>query len=366
MEEPGAGEGRAVDRAAQLGTLDRARPALRLRARRSSTSATASPGRRTASARCPTRACRRCRAPWRPANGGKVQYLGTFRRPGSGLGYQLQGYASGLERFNYFGPGNNTPQVRPLGLQDTRERLLLLARAPLRGRAAARDAAGPEVRYSARPPTPGRSWPRRRHRRRAVRPGRRARRMAYDSRQDAFFRVRADVPSRPCRAATTAVSGVRLQASGFSVPKAWDVTSRYGGVDGWSRPTWGAAGPPRGPRRRPQALGRLRLVRRGVHRRRERSRLQRQPIRGRRVALRQRVAARWLASLGRPSFPCASASWHSPTPAASGSRAKVPEVAPVLRRRPARAAGRAALVFNAVVAYSTEGYRFYFGFGYPF
>ena len=30
----------------------------------------------------------------------------------------------------------------------------------------------------------------------------------------------------------SSVTGVRIQASGFFVPKAWDVTSQYGGVDG--------------------------------------------------------------------------------------------------------------------------------------
>jgi hypothetical protein len=40
---------------------------------------------------------------------GKVEYLGTVRRAASPLGLRLHAYASGIERVNFFGFGNDTP-----------------------------------------------------------------------------------------------------------------------------------------------------------------------------------------------------------------------------------------------------------------
>jgi hypothetical protein len=39
---------------------------------------------------------------------GKVEYDGTFRRPASGLGFDLSAFASGIEQVNFYGFGNDT------------------------------------------------------------------------------------------------------------------------------------------------------------------------------------------------------------------------------------------------------------------
>ena len=41
---------------------------------------------------------------------GKAEYTGTFRRGTSGFAFQLHGYASSIERVNFFGFGNDTPK----------------------------------------------------------------------------------------------------------------------------------------------------------------------------------------------------------------------------------------------------------------
>ena len=81
---------------------------------------------------------------------------------------------------------------------------------------------------------PARSWPTRRRSALAgfglvaVRGG-----LIFDSREKSSVAAKADYTKTSYGSeAAFRVNGVRLQASGFVVPKAWDVDSPYGGVDG--------------------------------------------------------------------------------------------------------------------------------------
>ena len=42
---------------------------------------------------------------------GKLEYHGVFTRPASNIGFDLRGLASGVEQVNYFGLGNETPEI---------------------------------------------------------------------------------------------------------------------------------------------------------------------------------------------------------------------------------------------------------------
>ena len=302
---------------------------------------------------------------------GKVNYLGTFRRPGSGLGYQLHGYASGLESFNYFGAGNETPQVQNRAVYKTRQNVFYFSPA-LRYEAGPRTELllAPELRYSSTPTDTGTIVATQApvgvgtFGQAALRG-----RLAFDSRQSAVFKVRADVTQTALPSADDVrVSGLRLEASGFYVPKAWDVTSHYGGVDGmvavylggprahlavrtggrklWGDYAWFDAATIGGGNDRGFSAHRFSGD---------------SSVYGS-VSLRA-----WLASLGTPVVPLRigviaftdvgrvwvageqSRKWH---PSFGGGLLSQPVALP--------------MVFNAVLGYSTEGYRFYFGLGYPF
>jgi hypothetical protein len=55
----------------------------------------------------------------------------------------------------------------------------------------------------------------------------------FDSRQQSVVAARADYTKSAFGSdEANRISGVRIQASGFVVPKAWDVKSEYGGFDG--------------------------------------------------------------------------------------------------------------------------------------
>jgi len=166
---------------------------------------------------------------------GKIEYLGTFRRPASGFGYRLHAYASGVESFNYFGVGNNSPETNDRGRYKTRENVFFFAPA-LRYEAGRRLEifAAPEVRYSQTPTDAGTIVAEQApigvgdFGLVAARAG-----LTFDSRQQSVVAARADY-TRSAFGSEDAfrVSGVRIQASGFIVPKAWDVKSEYGGFDG--------------------------------------------------------------------------------------------------------------------------------------
>jgi hypothetical protein len=57
--------------------------------------------------------------------------------------------------------------------------------------------------------------------------------ITFDSRQASVVAATADYTKRSVASEEGfSVTGVRMQASGFVVPKAWDVDAQYGGVDG--------------------------------------------------------------------------------------------------------------------------------------
>lgn len=166
---------------------------------------------------------------------GKLEYLGTFRRPASGLGYQVGAYASGVEAFNYFGSGNESEEIADRSRYKTRENVFQVMPV-LRYEAGLRAEAfiGPELRYSQTPTDSGTLLAEEapvgvgNFGRVALRAG-----LGFDSRQRSVVAARADYTDTALRSGDqSSVTGFRIQASGFFVPKAWDATSPYGGVDG--------------------------------------------------------------------------------------------------------------------------------------
>jgi hypothetical protein len=167
---------------------------------------------------------------------GQVSYTGIFRRAGTGLGYTLQAYASGLKSYNYFGPGNDTPHVKDRNVYKTRENVVFFSPA-LRYEAGRRFEAytGPEVRYSRTPTDPativGSQAPLGvgHFGQLALRAG-----LSFDSREERYPVVNADVTNPAATlGARRRVTGVRFDAASFVVPAAWDVPTTYGGLDGF-------------------------------------------------------------------------------------------------------------------------------------
>jgi len=166
---------------------------------------------------------------------GKLEYLGTFRRPASRIGYGLHGYASGIETYNYFGLGNDSPETDDRDRYQTRENVFFFT-PTLRYEAGRRVEAfgGPEVRYSQTPvdaatilaaeaPIGSGDCGLL-----AIRGG-----LTFDSREKGVVAARADYTKSALGSEEEFhTSGVRVQASGFVVPTAWDVESTYGGLDG--------------------------------------------------------------------------------------------------------------------------------------
>jgi hypothetical protein len=167
---------------------------------------------------------------------GQADYTGIFRRPGTGLGYLLQASASGLRSYNYFGPGNDTPQVKDRNVYKTRENVVLFSPA-LRYEAGRRWEAsvGPEVRYSQTPTDPativGSQAPLGvgHFGQFALRAG-----LSFDSREKPYAVVNPDVTNVSATfGAERRVNGVQFDVASFVVPSAWDAPSTYGGLDGF-------------------------------------------------------------------------------------------------------------------------------------
>jgi hypothetical protein len=167
---------------------------------------------------------------------GKVEYGGTFRRTGSGLSLRLDAFASDIEQFNFFGYGNDLsydPSTQPAYRAEEK---VLFARPTGRFELGKRLSAflGPEVRYSKTPTGTdtiiGSSAPYGigDFGQVAVRGG-----LHFDSRQSADANSGLGITEGVSDTrGEEQVSGVNVQASGFYAPKAWDVTSQYGGADG--------------------------------------------------------------------------------------------------------------------------------------
>jgi hypothetical protein len=167
---------------------------------------------------------------------GRVDYSGTFRRPASNLAFRFETFGSGIERANFFGLGNDTPNETDKARYRTQQNVFYAAPALVveQGRQFELFVA-PEARYSRSDAATdsilsgsgaigtgdyGQF---------AVRGG-----LRYDSRERGEIHAAADLAAGAGQLGGEGrhVSGVSLQAAAFVVPKAWDVDSQYSGVDG--------------------------------------------------------------------------------------------------------------------------------------
>jgi hypothetical protein len=166
---------------------------------------------------------------------GRVDYSGTFRRPGSSVAFRAEAFASGIDRLNFFGYGNDTPKETDRDRYRTRNTVLYAAPALVVEQGRRFEAfVAPELRYSqsdagsdsilAQVSPIGTGD----YGQFAVRGG-----LRFDSRERAEIHAATDLAGGAQLADEgQQITGFRLQASGFFVPKAWDVDSQYGGFDG--------------------------------------------------------------------------------------------------------------------------------------
>ena len=227
---------------------------------------------------------------------GKLEYLGTFRRPASGFGYQLGAYASGVEAFNYFGYGNDSDEIADRARYKTRENVFQVTPV-IRYEAGLRTEAfiGPEVRYSQTPTDSGTLVAEEApagvgdYGRVAIRAG-----VAFDSRQRSVVAAKADYTDTSLRSGDdSSVTGVRIQALGLlraeGVGRDLAVRRRRRRRLGLRRQH---ARAPRDAGGRSGAHRRLRVVRCRRNRRQQQPRLPQPPVHRRLVAVQQRVASR--------------------------------------------------------------------------
>lgn len=166
---------------------------------------------------------------------GRLDYAGTFRRPASNVAFGFEAFGSGIERMNFFGFGNDSPNETDRSRYRTQQNVVSVAPS-IRFEQGRRFEAfvAPELRYSASETGAGSILDELtpvgtgNYGQVALRAG-----VNYDSRQRAEVHAVTDLAGgvglgeddRP-------VTGINIQASGFLVPKAWDVKSQYGGFDG--------------------------------------------------------------------------------------------------------------------------------------
>ena len=167
---------------------------------------------------------------------GKLEYAGTFRKAASGLSLRLNVFGSGIERFNFFGLGNDTPEETDRERYKTEENVAF-ASPTLRWESGPRFEAhaGPEVRFS-KSPTSG--------------PTIVGDEQFYGTGDFGTVTLKAglhlDTRGRPGAHASAnlaegfveaagarKVTGLQLVASGAYVPEVWDVESGYGWIDGF-------------------------------------------------------------------------------------------------------------------------------------
>jgi hypothetical protein len=167
---------------------------------------------------------------------GRVDYSGTFRRPASKLAFRFEAFASGIERANFFGYGNDTPKETNRDRYRTQQEVFHAAPALVVEQGRRFEAfVAPELRYSQSETGPGSILGERApagagdYGQVAVRGG-----VRYDSRERAEIHAASDLAAGASQLGGEGrqVTGLSIQASGFVVPKAWDVTSQYGGFDG--------------------------------------------------------------------------------------------------------------------------------------
>ena len=168
---------------------------------------------------------------------GRVDYSGTFRRPASTVAFRFEAFASGIERANFFGYGNDTVnETDRIPVPDAAEPVLRGAGA---GRRAGETLRGcswrPRCGYSQADAEPGSILGESGaigtgdYGQFAVRGG-----LRFDTRERGEIHAVTDLAAGAGQLGGEGrhVTGVSIQASGFVVPKAWDVDSQYGGIDG--------------------------------------------------------------------------------------------------------------------------------------
>ena len=166
---------------------------------------------------------------------GRVDYSGTFRRPASNVAFRFEAFGSGIERANFFGYGNDTPNDTDRGRYRTRQNVFSAAPSLVIEQGRRFEAfVTPELRYSQADAGPNSILG-------ALDPvgagdfGQLALRggVRFDSRERAEVHAATDLAGgMPLGDEGQHVTGINVQASGFVVPKAWDVDSQYGGFDG--------------------------------------------------------------------------------------------------------------------------------------
>ncbi len=166
---------------------------------------------------------------------GKAEYIGTFRPPASGWALRLHGYASSVERINFFGFGNDTPEVTDPNVYKSDESAAYFSPTVRYELGKRLDFfTGADLRYSDSPrgddtilgqasPYGVGSFGSV-----GVKAG-----FAFDSRERGGAH-----PSPGLSEGEVAldeaeqVNGLRLQVGGLYVPAAFDVAEGYGGIDG--------------------------------------------------------------------------------------------------------------------------------------
>jgi hypothetical protein len=171
------------------------------------------------------------------ARSGKGEYIGRFRPAASRLSLGLHGYASGIERVNFFGFGNDTPTVTDRSRYKTDQSEVFLSPTVRWGSGSRFEVfLGGDVRYSDSPDDPSDgtllgevspygAGP---FGSLVARGG-----LRFDTREPSGGRPRVNfAEGRFEPRGSERVSGVRLALDGFYVPAAWDVVDGYGALGG--------------------------------------------------------------------------------------------------------------------------------------
>jgi hypothetical protein len=170
------------------------------------------------------------------ASSGEIAYHGIFRRPAWALGYDLRAAASGIERVNFFGFGDDSPTTSRSRYHIHQTILTLAPAARIGTTPRASLAIGPEFRYSDSGKRAGTVL---------------SSQQPYGIGQFGVvdLRARIDLDSRTNTAPSLMAlalgetsggapdlppgRGVRVSGSGYVAPALLDVERTYGGVDGY-------------------------------------------------------------------------------------------------------------------------------------
>jgi hypothetical protein len=170
------------------------------------------------------------------AMSGKAEYIGTLRPAASRFALGLHGYASGIERVNFFGFGNDTPPESDRNRYKSDETEVFLSPTLRHGTGRFEVFVGGDIRRSDSPDDPssgtilGEASPygAGRFGSLAARAG-----LHVDTREPPGGRPRVNfAEGRIELRGDERVSGLRLRLDGLYVPEAWDVIEGYGGIEG--------------------------------------------------------------------------------------------------------------------------------------